>query len=55
MRLTDTRPALARNLALAAILLAALAACAEPQKPLENCEPGVNELSDMSTVAPGNC
>lgn len=55
MRLTDTRPALARNLALAAILLATLAACTEPQAPVENCEPGVNEISDMSNVAPGNC
>ena len=55
MRLTDTRPILARNLALAAILLAALAACTEPQTPVGQCEPGMNEISGVSNVAPGNC
>ena len=55
MRTKDTRPVLTRNLALAAVLLAALAACTEPEQPLGQCEPGVNDLAGMGTVAPGSC
>ena len=44
-----------RTAALAAILLAALAACTEPQQPVEECEPGVNEISDAANLVPGNC
>lgn len=56
MRLTerteDRRPPLA---GFALILVMALAACAEPQKPLEECEEGVAELSGAATLVPANC
>jgi len=55
MRTKDTRPVLARNLALATVLLAALAACTAPEEPLGQCEPGVSGLSGLGTVAPGHC
>ncbi len=37
------------------ILVLALAACAEPQKPLEQCEEGVGALSGSTTLVPANC
>ncbi|MFN3281447.1 MAG: hypothetical protein ACK40I_07245 [Tabrizicola sp.] len=43
------------SLVLATVLLGALAGCTAPQKPLEHCEPGVNELSNTANVLPGNC
>lgn len=55
MRFNDTRLAKSRTFALAAILLAALAACTEAQKPLGECEPGVSELGALGTAAPGTC
>lgn len=51
----DERPAAVRAVALAAMLLAMLAGCTEPQKPLEQCEPGVSELSDTAALVPGTC
>lgn len=39
---------------LAAVLLALLAACTEPQA-VGECEPGVAELSEAATVVPGSC
>ena len=52
---TNTMPKNRRAFALLAVLLAALAACAEPQKAVEECEPGVNEISDTANLVPGNC
>ncbi|WP_413871012.1 hypothetical protein [Albidovulum sp.] len=41
--------------ALAVMLLALLAACTEPQKPVAECEPGVADLSGAATLVPGTC
>lgn len=40
---------------LAAALLALMAACTAPQTPVEECEPGVADLSESATVVPGSC
>ncbi len=37
------------------ILVAALAACAEPDKKLEECEEGVGSISSTGTLVPANC
>lgn len=51
-RFQDRRPHLA---GCALILALALAACTEPQKPLEQCEEGVGALSSSTTLVPANC
>ncbi|WP_347310259.1 hypothetical protein [Defluviimonas sp. SAOS-178_SWC] len=56
MRLTDRtgdrRPHLA-GFALALVM--ALAACAEPEQKLGECEEGVGGLSAATTLVPANC
>ena len=51
-RTEDRRPHLA---GFALILVMALAACAEPEQKLEECEEGVSELSGATTLVPANC
>lgn len=55
MRKTTNRPALPSGALVAATLLALLASCAEPQKPVGQCEPGVADLSGATTLVPGSC
>jgi hypothetical protein len=55
MRKTTNRPAMPSGALVAAALMALLAACTEPQKPVAQCEPGVAGLSTATTLVPGSC
>lgn len=55
MRKTTNRPGMPTAALVSAALLALLAACTEPQKPVVQCEPGVGDLSGAATLAPGSC
>ncbi len=44
-----------RRLALSILLAGGLGACVAQDQPLTQCEPGVEGLSHMTDVAPGNC
>lgn len=55
MRKTTNRPAMPLGALVAATLLALLASCTEPQKPVGQCEPGVTDLSAATTLVPGSC